>query len=108
MFEVEPSIYVSLDGDVSARFEASYDQRITQRLIIQPELEINAAVQAVKAWGVGSGLNDLELGLRLRYELAREFAPYLGVEWVQRFGETADMADADRELLALVGLRVWL
>lgn len=107
-FELTPALYVSLDGDVSARFTASYDQRVTQRLIIQPEIELNAAVQEVKAWGVGSGLNDLQFGLRLRYEMVRKFAPYLGADWVERFGATADMAAADREVLVIAGLRVWL
>lgn len=64
--------------------------------------------QQVKAWGVGSGLNDLDLAVRLRYEIAREFAPYIGAEWLERFGETADMAAQDREFLVLAGLRVWL
>ncbi len=65
----------------------------------------------MKAWGVGSGLNDLQLGLRLRYEIRRQFAPYVGVEWVKKFGDSADFARADGQdsgsLALLAGLRMW-
>ncbi len=111
-FELEPSIFVSQDGDLSARFKASLDLRITQRLIIEPSFEVNAALQAVPEFGVGQGLNDLNTELRIRYEFAREFAPYLGVGWVRKFGETADLVDAAggdvSSLNAVVGVRFWL
>lgn len=110
-FELEPALFVSDDGDVSARVEASYDLLLSQRLIVQPDLEVNLAVQAVEEWGVGSGLNDVSLALRARYEIRREFAPFFGVEWAQKFGETADLARARgesiRHLAALFGLRIW-
>ena len=110
-FEVEPTLYVSQDGDVSARFEAAYGFLFTQRLVLEPEVEVSAALQDVPEWGVGSGINDLSLGLRMRYEFSRKFAPYIGYEWDWRFGETADFARAargDASSGALVfGLRLW-
>ena len=111
MAEVEPTLYVSQDGDVSARFEAAYGFLFTQRLVLEPEVEVSAALQDVPEWGVGSGINDLSLGLRMRYEFSRKFAPYIGYEWDWRFGETADFARAargDASSGALVfGLRLW-
>ena len=110
-FELSPTVFLSQDGDLSGRFEAEYQVLITQRLVIEPELELNAALQSVPEWGVGSGLSDVELGLRLRYEIRREFAPYIGYSWVRRVGETADLARAEGESAAegtfVAGLRVW-
>jgi len=110
-FDTEAALFVSEDGDVSLRAQAERDLLLTQRLILQPRVEINAAAQQVKSWGVGSGLNDLQLGLRLRYEIRRQFAPYVGVEWVKKFGDSADFARADGQdsgsLALLAGLRVW-
>ena len=91
-FEVDLQGFVSERGDLSARFEAEYDILITQRLVLQPKFETNVAAQRVRELGVGSGINDIELGLRLRYELAREFAPYVGVSWDRKVGQTARLA----------------
>lgn len=110
-FEVEPTLFVSQDGDVSASLTASYDLLFTQRLVVQPRLETTAALQAVPAFGAGSGLNDAELGLRLRYEVRRELAPYVGISWRRQFGGTAELARASGASvgarLAVAGLRVW-
>lgn len=110
-FEVEPALFISQDGDVSARLTATYDLLLTQRLILQPRLDFDAALQSVEDFGVGEGVNSLGLGLRMRYEITREFAPYIGVHWLRRFGETADIAERDGgevEDLALVfGVRLW-
>jgi copper resistance protein B len=110
-FEVEPALFVSDDGDVSARLEASVDLLITQRLVLQPNVEINVAAQSVEEWGIGSGLNDLEMALRLRYEIRPEVAPSLGVQWKGLFGETGDLAEQRAEprraTTFLVGLRAW-
>jgi len=110
-FEIDANIFVSGRGDVSARFEAEYDLLLTQRLIIQPRTELNFAVQSVEDFGVGSGLSTAEVGLRLRYEIKRQFAPYVGVNWVRSVGETADFARADAENVGAVsvvaGLRLW-
>ncbi|HZH29137.1 MAG TPA: copper resistance protein B [Azospirillaceae bacterium] len=110
-FEVGAQAFVSNEGDVSARFEAEYDLLITQNLILQPAAELNVALQRVTDIGVGRGINDLELGLRLRYEFTREFAPYVGVLWERKFGETADLARDEGEdtdsLSFVAGIRFW-
>lgn len=110
-FEVEGQLFLSNKGDAHARLEASYDQRITQRLILQPAMEVNLAVQDVPELRIGSGLSDVELGLRLRYEFAREFAPYVGVNWERKLGDTARYARLEGGKPAatslVVGLRFW-
>lgn len=110
-FEIDLNGFVSEEGDFSARLKAEYDLLITQRLILQPKAEINLAAQDVPELGVGQGLNDIELGLRLRYEFAREFAPYVGVSWHRKLGETANFARRDGEdvdeFAVLAGVRFW-
>lgn len=110
-FEVEAHAFVSTRGDLLARLTASYDQRITQRLILQPRAELNFAAQDVRASGIGAGLSDAELDLRLRYETIREFAPYIGLSYSAKLGDTADFARAAREDPAttslVIGLRAW-
>ncbi len=110
-FDVEPALFISQDGDVSANLTATYDILLTQRLILQPRLDFDAAVQSAEKYGVGSGVNSLGLGLRLRYEITREFAPYIGVQWLNQFGETADISQRDggrADSIAVVfGVRLW-
>ncbi len=110
-FEVEGAFFLSNKGDLHARLGGYYDQRITQRLILQPMTEINFALQDVPEIGVGSGLSDVELGLRLRYEIVREFAPYVGVEWARKVGDTARFARAAGEdpsgVSFVMGIRAW-
>lgn len=110
-FEVGAQAFLSTKGDAHLRLEASYDQRITQRLILQPAAELNIAAQDVAELGIGSGLSDIELGIRLRYEFAREFAPYVGVDWERKLGETARFARAagDRASATsfVAGVRFW-
>lgn len=110
-FELDLQGFVSNKGDVSARLEAEYDLLITQRLVLQPKAEINLAAQDVRELGVGSGVNDVELGLRLRYEIRREFAPYIGVHWERKLGKTADFARDENEsvddLSFVAGVRFW-
>ena len=89
-FEVDTALFISEDGDVSARLEAEYELLITQRLILQPAVELNIAAQEVEELGIGSGPTDFEVGLRLRYEFAREIAPYIGVNYERGLFETAD------------------
>ena len=81
----------------TARFEAEYDQRITNKLILQPLVEFDLAAQDVPELGIGSGLSSAEVGVRLRYEFVPEFAPYVGVEYERSFGDTADFARAAGE-----------
>lgn len=110
-FEIDASAFLSEEGDLTARLEAEYELLITQRWILQPRLELNAAAQEIRERGLGSGITHLDAGLRLRYAVRREFAPYLGVEWQTTLGGTRDQivatgADAD-ELRFLVGVRAW-
>ncbi len=110
-FEVQAAAYLSERGDVSARAELEYELLLTQRWILQPRLATNFALQEVKDQGVGRGLNDLELGLRLRYEIKREFAPYVGVSWHTRYGGTAQFARDRGEPVGgwsmVAGVRLW-
>jgi copper resistance protein B len=110
-FEVEAQAFLSDKGDAHLRLEGSYDQRITQRLILQPAAEVNVAAQDVPELGIGSGLSDIELGLRLRYEIAREFAPYVGVNWERKLGGSARYARAAGEGASatslVMGVRFW-
>lgn len=110
-FEIDAAGFVSEDGDVSARVEAEYDVLITQQLVLQPSLELNFAAQEVEALGIGSGVNDVELGLRLRYEVEREFAPYVGMNWRRDIGRTADFTRNEGEsvddLSFVTGIRFW-
>ena len=110
-FELSPTLFVSHRGDVSARLEVEYQLLLMQRLIAEPEIELNAALQDVPKWGVGAGINDIRLGLRLRYEIIREFAPYIGIDWLRRVGGAADFARVEGERVRgaalVVGLRMW-
>ena len=110
-FEVTPALFISEDGDFSARLTASKEYRITQRLVAQGRFETEIAAQDVPKFGVGSGFNSVELGLRLRYEIRREFAPYIGVSWERKLGQTADFArhagDNPDVLHFVAGLRLW-
>lgn len=110
-FDVEATVYVGEQGRTALRAEGKYDLRFTQRLILQPQLEVNLYGKDDPERGLGSGLSDLEAGLRLRYEIRREFAPYIGVQWTRRFGETADLAevrgDDTGDVQFVAGARVW-
>jgi copper resistance protein B len=110
-FDVEGALFVSNKGDVLARAEAWYDQRVTQFVVLQPRVEANFAMQDVPETGTGSGLSNLELGLRLRYDKSRRFGPYVGVSWERQFGDTARFTrvrgDDTGGLSFVTGLRVW-
>ena len=93
-FEVEPALFVSEKGDVSARFQGTYDLLFTQRLIAQGRFETSAALQDDPEFDIGSGFNNVGVGIRLRYEITREFAPYVGVSWKRSLGNTADLIRA--------------
>lgn len=87
-FELDTQLFLSESGDLSLRLEAEYEFRLTQRLFVQPRVEVNAAFSSDRSIGVGSGLSTAQAGLRLRYEVRREFAPYIGVSWQRAVGET--------------------
>jgi len=111
LFELDTALFFSHRGDVTARLEAEIDQRITQRLILQPRIEANLSAQDIPELGIGAGLDQIEIGARLRYEIRREFAPYIGVEQSWRTGRSATLARArgeDPSVPSLIaGIRFW-
>jgi len=110
-FEVDAAVFLGNDGRTTARLNAEYELLFTQRLVLTPEIEVNLYGKDDPELGIGSGLSDMELGLRLRYEIRREFAPYIGVNWVQKFGGTADFArdggEPTSDLQWVAGVRAW-
>lgn len=110
-FEIDAAIFVGESGRTAARIDLEYEILFTQRLILTPEFETNLYGKKDAELGIGSGLSDIEVGLRLRYEFRREFAPYIGLNWWKKFGDTADFAkaaghDSDDAQVTL-GLRAW-
>lgn len=110
-FEVDAAAFLSERGDLSVRLEAEYDVLITQRLVLRPAIEVEMASQDVHDLGIGRGISRIEAGLRLRYAIAPELAPYVGVQWERRPGGTADRAQAagmDRSDLSMIaGVSFW-
>lgn len=110
-FDIDAAAFIGESGRTALRFEAEYELLITQRLILTPDIEINLYGQNDPDAGIGAGLSDLEAGLRLRYEIRREFAPYIGVNWSRLFGSTADFAriagEKSSETQLVIGLRAW-
>ena len=110
-FDLSSTLYVRDGGHVAARIEGSYDLLLTNRLIVQPQAELNFYSKDDPARDIGSGLSDIDTGLRIRYELTRKFAPYVGIAYNGKFGETADLARAQRALVDDVrfvfGTRLW-
>jgi copper resistance protein B len=110
-FDVQATAYVGESGRTAVRLEAEYEVLLTQRLILQPDVEMNFYGKDDPARDIGRGLSDLDIGLRLRYEITRKVAPYVGVVWSRKFGKTADFARAangeveDTQLVA--GVRLW-
>lgn len=111
MLEVGGALFLSTKGDLLGRLEGYYDQRITQRLILQPRVEFNLSAQDVPENRLGAGLTDAELGLRLRYEVRRQFAPYIGVSYLAQTGRTADFTRAEgkkpQTTSFVAGVRTW-
>ncbi|NWA68844.1 copper resistance protein B [Pseudomonas reactans] len=110
-FEAEATVFVGEAGRTAARLEGDYDILLTNRLILQPTAELNFYGRSDPQRGVGSGLSDSELGLRLRYEVRREFAPYVGVTWSRSYGQTAqyarDEGEDTNQVRWVVGVRLW-
>ena len=110
-FMTDAALFLSDRGELLARATASYDLRVTQRLILQPRVEANFAARSVPQNRIGHGLSDAEVGLRLRYEVVRQFAPYVGVSWTRSFGKTADLRRADGETTdatsLVAGVQAW-
>ena len=110
-YEFESALFIDQNGAVSARLSLTKDMLATQRLILQTRFETNAAIQRVEEFTTGSGLNNLEFGVRLRYEIRREFAPYVGISLDRSFGETATLVRLDggnpSQVRFAAGVRMW-
>ena len=110
-FDFEPTFYFSDRGRVAGRVTGSYDLLLTNRLILQPQFELNFYNKRDPSREIGSGLSDLDTGLRLRYEITRKFAPYIGVAYTGKFGESADFTRAGggtvNDVRFVFGIRLW-
>ena len=110
-FEVEATAYVGASGRTHARFEVEYELLLTNRLVLQPLVEAEIFGKSDPERGVGAGLSTTDTGFRLRYEFRREVAPYVGITWNNKWGKTADFAEADGEETGgarfVTGLRLW-
>ena len=110
-FEVEPTVFIDIDGKVSARIVATYDLLFTQRLILQPRAEINVSANDLPEFGIGRGVNDFQFDLRLRYELKREIAPYIGFTWQKTYGNSAKYSQQQGNTTEftefVAGVRFW-
>jgi len=110
-FEIDSAIFVEEDGQVNLRLEAEYEFMLTQKWVLSPKIEMNWFSKDDDDLDIGSGLADLEAGLRLRYEITRQIAPYIGINYERLFGNTKDKVDAAGEetsdTQAVVGIRFW-
>lgn len=110
-FETDLALFAGDNGRTSARVQGEYELLLTQKTILTPEIEFNLFGKDDPEMRIGSGLSDVSVGLRLRHEFKREFAPYIGVEWTKKFGDTADFARADGEDVSdtqlVAGIRAW-
>lgn len=108
---VDAAAFLSDEGEASARLKLQSEVRITQRLLLIPRIETNASAQDVAERRIGSGIDDVDAGFRLAYEVRRELAPYVGASWHRLFGDTADFARAagehTSELALIAGVRFW-
>ena len=110
-FEVQATAYLGDSGRTAAQLEAEYELLLTNRLILQPRVELDAYGKDDPQRGIGAGVSATEIGVRLRYEFRREFAPYIGVTWDRKWGETADLARLNGAAIEdtrwIAGLRIW-
>ncbi len=110
-WEVDGALFLSNRGELTARAEAEYDLRITQKLVLQPRVEADLSAQDIEELGVGAGLSTAGLGLRLRYQISQQFAPYVGASFERTFGRTRDFRREEGDdaggLKAVAGLRWW-
>ena len=110
-FETDIALFVGDDGIVGLRTEWEYELLLTQKWILTPEVEANFFSKNDHDVGLGRGLSDVSLGLRLRYEIKRELAPYIGIEWDKRFGDTTDFSkdkgERSSDIKWVAGIRLW-
>jgi len=110
-FETDVALFVGESGRTALRVQSEYELMLTQKTVLSPEIELNFHGKDDAAVGVGSGLSDVSFGLRLRHEFKREFAPYIGVEWTKKFGNTADFARDEGEDISdtqlVLGIKAW-
>lgn len=110
-FEIDTALFIGKEGQSALRFEAEYELMLTQQWVLTPEVEVNFYGKNDREKAIGAGLSDIEAGLRLRYEVVREFAPYIGINWSKKFGNSADYAAAqgisDSETQLVLGFRAW-
>ncbi len=110
-FDVNAAVFIGERGQTAARLSVEYEIMLSQKLILVPDIEVNLYGKDDSELGLGSGLSDTEAGLRLRYEIRREFAPYIGLTWKHLYGDTADYADDAGEdtddIRVVVGVRAW-
>jgi len=105
-FETRGALLIGDSGNVGLRLEAEYEALLTQKLILTPSIATDLYTKENVSMGLEKGLSNITAGARLRYEIRREFAPYVGVEWSRNFGNTADISPLD-ETYAVVGVRIW-
>lgn len=110
-FEIDSALFIGESNQVGLRFTAEYEWMITQRWVLSPEIEFNLHSRDDEARAIGSGLTNVQVGLRLRYEVKRELAPYIGVNWIKKYGNTAIYARNDGEKTEnsqiVAGVRMW-
>ncbi len=111
LFEFAPTLYIRNGGNVAGRVNASYELLFTQRLIAEPQVELNFYNKDDRARGTGSGLSEIDTGMRLRYEFSRKFAPYIGFAYNGKYGDTANFARRAGESTSdprfVFGVRAW-
>ena len=111
LFEVDASLFIGESGRSAVRLDAEYEYMFSQKLILSPEIEINAFAKDDELTGTGKGLSSIEAGLRLRYEVRREFAPYIGINWEKKYGNTANFSlnegEKTEDTQLVVGVRFW-
>ena len=110
-FEVEANVYLDEEGNLSVGMEVEYDILLSQRLVLQPRLETEISFHDVPQYGIGTGFTAMELGVRLRYEFSRKFAPYIGIGWEAALGETRDIVQSGggdpEKTVFIAGVRFW-
>jgi len=110
-FELDSTVYLSDNGQIASLTEAEYELLLTQKLILQPRAELSIFGKNEADHEIGAGISDMALGVRLRYEISRQFSPYIGVEWEKSYGKTADYkrlsGEDDSETLVVSGIRFW-